>query len=100
MEPFVFVDLHIYSCTYKLVTPDVIVGRMANEVAEISVKIPPFWAEQLALWFAQVEAQFLVTGITQDAKEFGHVVGKLEGRFAIEVADIITDPPTLVSMTS
>ena len=66
---------------------------MANEVAGISVKIPPFWAEQPALWFAQVEAQFLVAGITQDATKFGHVVGKLEGRYAIEVADIITDPP-------
>ena len=66
---------------------------MTSEAAGISIKIPPFWAEQPALWFAQVEAQFLVAGITQDATKFGHVVGKLEGRYAIEVVDIITAAP-------
>ncbi|KAK2577958.1 hypothetical protein KPH14_012656 [Odynerus spinipes] len=64
-----------------------------KEVAAIGVKVPPFWPEQPTLWFAQLEAQFAVAGITQDATKFGYVVGNLEGRYALEVTDVITTPP-------
>ncbi|KAK2578253.1 hypothetical protein KPH14_001399 [Odynerus spinipes] len=68
-------------------------GDRTKEVAAIGVKVPPFWPEQPTLWFAQLEARFAVAGVTQDATKLEYVVGNLEGRYALEVTDIITTPP-------
>ncbi|XP_076385792.1 uncharacterized protein LOC143264107 [Megachile rotundata] len=68
-------------------------GSGNASVAAVSVKVPPFWVEEPEMWFAQLEGQFLVTGITVDATKFAYVVGNLEGRYAREVADIIKNPP-------
>uniref|UniRef100_A0A5S6R653 C2H2-type domain-containing protein n=1 Tax=Trichuris muris TaxID=70415 RepID=A0A5S6R653_TRIMR len=64
-----------------------------SAVHRVAAKLPPFWADRPALWFAQVEAQFTVAGITQEATKFAYVVSQLEGRYAAEVEDIITNPP-------
>ncbi|XP_012152709.2 uncharacterized protein LOC105664124 [Megachile rotundata] len=68
-------------------------GSGNASVAAVSVKVPPFWVEEPEMWFAQLEGQFLVAGITVDATKFAYVVGNLEGRYAREVADIIKNPP-------
>ncbi|XP_032664102.1 uncharacterized protein LOC116840887 [Odontomachus brunneus] len=39
-------------------------GAHVNKVA---VRAPPFWENEPELWFAQLEGQFLLAGITQDA---------------------------------
>ncbi|KAJ8974393.1 hypothetical protein NQ317_011236 [Molorchus minor] len=44
---------------------------MDNEVHRVSLRVPPFWSEKVALWFLQLEAQFLVAGIKQDSTKFG-----------------------------
>ncbi|XP_034172342.1 uncharacterized protein LOC117600704 [Osmia lignaria lignaria] len=62
-------------------------------VAAVSVKVPPFWVEEPETWFAQLEGQFHVAGISVDATKFAYVVGNLEGRYAREVADVIKNPP-------
>ncbi|XP_046402553.1 uncharacterized protein LOC124168383 [Ischnura elegans] len=66
-------------------------GSMLDRVA---VRVPPFWPEKPALWFAQLEGQFRLRGITQDDTKFWYVVSHLENRYALEVEDIITDPPS------
>ncbi|XP_071450054.1 uncharacterized protein [Hetaerina americana] len=57
------------------------------------LRVPPFWPEEPALWFAQLEGQFFLAGISEDAKKFYTVVSHLEPRFAQEVKDVISNPP-------
>lgn len=70
------------------------------EVHRIAVKLPPFWSDKTALWFAQVEAQFNLAGITQEATKYSYVISHLEERFASEVEDLITSPPRVAPYTT
>ena len=63
------------------------------EVPRVAVRLPPFWPERPAVWFAQAEAQFTLAGISSERIKFCHVISQLDHRFAIEVEDIITSPP-------
>ena len=60
---------------------------------KVSVRIPSFWPEDPKLWFAQIEAQFAISGITADATKFFYVTSQLECRYAKEVKDVIENPP-------
>lgn len=66
-----------------------------NEIFRVGVKVPPFWPERPALWFAQLEGQFLLSGITSDTTKFYFACGNLDHQYAVEVADIIENPPAL-----
>ncbi|XP_047996330.1 uncharacterized protein LOC125234169 [Leguminivora glycinivorella] len=63
------------------------------QVCKVGVRVPPFNADEPALWFAQIEAQFQLSKITQDDTKFYYVAGQLEARYAMEVKDVITNPP-------
>lgn len=67
---------------------------MHHSVSKVSVKVPPFYAEKPALWFAQVEAQFSVSGISADATKYNLVISQLDPRYAEEIEDILTSPPS------
>lgn len=60
----------------------------------VAVKLPPFWVDSPEVWFAQVEAQFSLARITQDRTRYDYVVAHLDARYANEVRDILTNPPT------
>jgi len=62
-------------------------------VNRVAIKIPPFWADEPELWFAQLEGQFALGGITQDATKYAYVLANIETRHAKEVKDLITSPP-------
>lgn len=64
-------------------------------VFKVGVRIPPFWPEEAALWFAQMEGQFVLSGITADSTKFYYVISQLENKYAIEVKDIINSPPSV-----
>ncbi|GFY69274.1 uncharacterized protein TNIN_377731 [Trichonephila inaurata madagascariensis] len=64
------------------------------QVYRVSRKLPPFWADKPAVWFAQAESQFALAHITSDATKFHYIVANLDSRYAAEVDDIITNPPT------
>jgi hypothetical protein len=45
------------------------------------------------VWFAQVEAQFSLAGISSEKTKFFHVISQLDHRYAAEVEDIIISLP-------
>jgi hypothetical protein len=63
------------------------------EVSTVAIRLPPFWAERPAVWFAQVEAQFSLAGISNEKTKLHYVIPQLDHQFAAEVEDIITSPP-------
>ncbi|XP_063538682.1 uncharacterized protein LOC134747935 [Cydia strobilella] len=73
-------------------------GENVREVSGASVdriafRLPPFWPEDPEVWFAQVEAQFEIAGITKDATKYFQVIRELDHKAAREVRDILTNPP-------
>lgn len=66
----------------------------AAEIAKVRVRVPPFWPEKPSIWFAQVEAQFILSNITSDATKYFTVVGNLEPSIIVQIEDIIENPPT------
>jgi hypothetical protein len=71
-----------------------------TEVSRVAVRLPPFWAEQPAVWFAQAEAQFSLAGISSEKTKFFHVISQLDHGCAAELEDIITSPPDQSPYTS
>lgn len=65
----------------------------AGETFRVGVRIPPFYPEKPGLWFAQMEAQFMLSGIKSDETKFYYVTGNLDSQYAAEVEDIIANPP-------
>lgn len=64
-----------------------------SEIFRVGVRLPPFWPQEPAVWFAQVESQFTISGITTDATKFHYVLAQLEHQYAAEVKDLIVTPP-------
>lgn len=64
-----------------------------GDVFRVGVRIPPFWPEKPAIWFAQIEGQFAISSITADSTKFYYVIGQLDPQYAAEVEDIIVSPP-------
>ncbi|XP_037292922.1 uncharacterized protein LOC119188889 [Manduca sexta] len=77
----------------KLQTPAASSDVKAS-VFGITMKLPPFWHDKPAIWFAQAEAQFEIAGISQDSTKYGHILSKLDTRVATELEDVIENPPT------
>ncbi|XP_073961426.1 uncharacterized protein [Choristoneura fumiferana] len=67
-------------------------AQNAAELCRVGVRIPPF-KEKPALWFAQLEAQFMLSNITSDTTKFYYTMAQLDPQYASEVEDIITNPP-------
>lgn len=64
-------------------------------VARISVRAPPFWKENPALWFKQLESQFHTNAITASDTKYHIAVAALDTAVISQVSDIIMNPPVL-----
>lgn len=64
-----------------------------TDVFRVGVRPPPFWAEEPAIWFSQLEGNFILSGIRDDDTKFYYVTSTLEHQYAAEVKDIIISPP-------
>lgn len=59
----------------------------AATVGTYAVRLPPFWAQHLDVWFLQVEGSFRLANITSQEVRFSHAHALLE------VYDILAQPP-------
>lgn len=59
------------------------------------VKLPSFWAEKPALWFAQVEAVFALNRVTSDFDMYDYIVSELSNDVISLVEDIIVNSANL-----
>lgn len=64
-----------------------------QQIGHLAIKAPSFWPEEPELWFAQLEGQFVLGGITQDGTKYLFIIAHIETKYAGEVRDIITQPP-------
>ncbi|KAJ2937822.1 hypothetical protein O0L34_g17798 [Tuta absoluta] len=64
-----------------------------GQVFKVGIRVPPFWPEEPEIWFAQIEGQFAISGITNDATKFNYVIGQLDNQYSKEVKDVIINPP-------
>lgn len=62
------------------------------DVHRVGIRVPPFYPEKPALWFAQLESQFFLANITSDTTKFHYAISQLEPIYASEVEDIISAP--------
>lgn len=63
------------------------------QIARLSVKPPPFWRENPALWFKQLESQFYTNGIKVSDTKFHIAVSALDTSVISQVSDIVMNPP-------
>lgn len=65
------------------------------EVSRISMRAPPFWKENPALWFVQLESQFITNGITVSDTKYHITVAALETSIIGQVSDVVLNPPAV-----
>ncbi|KAL6455468.1 hypothetical protein MHYP_G00360970 [Metynnis hypsauchen] len=59
----------------------------------VALKLPEFWEQHAAVWFAQAEAQFAIRGITEDDTKYYYVVAALNNSTASRVVSFLQEPP-------
>lgn len=62
-------------------------------MAVVTIKLPPFWTAQPAVWFQQAEAQFVIRGITTEQTKYYHVISALDQDTAGRLIDFLQAPP-------
>ncbi|XP_015111509.1 uncharacterized protein LOC107037457 [Diachasma alloeum] len=76
--------------------PDSIEVREAENGAplqRVSLRCPAFNAERPALWFAQLEGQFHLSGINDEVTRYYYASSHLDPKAAAEVQDIFLNVP-------
>ena len=61
----------------------------------INFNPPPFWKQNVQLWFKQVESQFRVKGVTADEDKYDLIVSALDTSVLTQVSDLVIEPPPI-----
>ena len=61
--------------------------------ANFSMKLPIFWPDAAEVWFAQVDARFVIRNVTVSKTKFYHPVAVLPQEVALQILDLIRAPP-------
>lgn len=61
--------------------------------AAVSVKLPDFWRNDPAMWFAQAEAQFVLAGVVADETKYYHIISKIDQSVICHIANLVQNPP-------
>lgn len=64
-----------------------------SNVSRVTIKTPPFWKGDPNIWFAQIEGQFVLGGISNDTTKFYHVITAVDTEILTQVSDIVQTPP-------
>ena len=67
----------------------------AHHCQAVAVKLPPFWPDNIDVWFAQVESQFRIKGVSSQQTKFDYVVQAMSQSDMVKVIDLIKDPPSV-----
>ncbi|KAM8702111.1 hypothetical protein ACLKA7_017676 [Drosophila subpalustris] len=76
-------------------TGDMCIHEIEHHSQSLAVKVPPFWAERPEIWFAQIESQFCIAGITADKTKFHTVLASIESCVISQITDAILNPPAV-----
>ena len=57
----------------------------------VSLKLPPFWAAEPQIWFAQAEAQFALRKIVADDAKFFYILSSIDQAIASLLKDFIAN---------
>ncbi|XP_064462595.1 uncharacterized protein LOC135373302 [Ornithodoros turicata] len=63
-------------------------------LSHFAIKLPQFIRPRPGLWFSQAECQFTLGHITSSTTKFHHVMSVLPEDVLIDVADILSSPPS------
>ena len=64
----------------------------ATNVSKVSIKPPPFWKINRFSLFVQIEAQFIIAGISPDRTKFYTVISAIEFDILSSISDIFSHP--------
>ncbi|XP_070394233.1 uncharacterized protein [Dermacentor albipictus] len=64
-----------------------------QDVSAVSIRLPPYWDRNPAVWFLQAESQFILSGVRTEQRKYHLVVSALSPTAAEEVADLLSGPP-------
>jgi len=64
-----------------------------QKVEHVSIQPSKFSRAKSSVWFQQIEAQFMCTGITKYNIKYCHALQALDTDVVTEVSDFILDPP-------
>jgi hypothetical protein len=64
-------------------------------INRVWIRVSLFWPEKPTVWLAQLEGQFALSSITQDATKFYYVIYHLANKYAVEVEDVIAATESL-----
>ena len=60
---------------------------------DVAIKLPPFWPDNIKMWFVQTESEFRLKGVSASQTKFDYVVQSMCQTDAVKVLDLIRAPP-------